>query len=194
MSIRSNRPDLDATKIPSEIDIAWAAGIYEGEGTCRLAGRTKRGFMVSVPQKEPEILYRLRDWFGGSVAKPCGKNPCFNWNVCGDRARVFIAVIYRFLTAHRRAQVDGTNGLEAIEALSLGGISMIEAYEAIGLFNEQKKSRTWRGSERNEIRRENYRKRKAEDPTFLPRLTARNNEWKARQTQNGDTNETPKTA
>lgn len=71
---------------------------------------------------------------------------------------------------------------------------MIEAYEAIGLFNEQKKSRTWRGSERNEIRRENYRKRKAEDPTFLPRLTARNNEWKARQTQNGDTNETPKTA
>lgn len=51
---RPNRPDLDATKVPSALDIAWAAGIYEGEGCARLCGRGKRSFAVHVVQKEPQ--------------------------------------------------------------------------------------------------------------------------------------------
>ena len=29
----ATKPELDATKTPTLLDIAWAAGVYEGEGT-----------------------------------------------------------------------------------------------------------------------------------------------------------------
>src|SRR5271170_6920004 len=107
MYVRPGRPDLDATKVPSLIDIAWSAGIYEGEGCCRLAGKTKRGLMIQVAQKDPELLYRLRDWFGGSVKfAHCSTVPAdqqvYSWSACGDRARIFLALIYSFMTARRK--------------------------------------------------------------------------------------------
>jgi hypothetical protein len=102
---RPNKPELDATKVPTALDIAWSAGIYEGEGTCRLCGHTKRGFMVSVAQKDPELLYRLRDWFGGSI-RGVSKSGCHNWEICGDRARIFVALIYAVLTSRRKIQAD----------------------------------------------------------------------------------------
>jgi hypothetical protein len=110
MSLRRKVENLEPTKVPTNIDIAWAAGVWEGEGSC--STHNKRRATVVVTQKDPEILYRLRDWFGGSVLGKKGINErCFVWLACGDRGRFFIALIYPFLSTRRRVQVDASQML-----------------------------------------------------------------------------------
>jgi hypothetical protein len=109
-------PKLNATKMPSELDVAWAAGLYEGEGTCcwkpttrTVKGRVYHGASdyLSVTQKDPEVLYRLRDLFGGSVYEYMVNDlPCSRWTVHGQRARNFAEKIYSFLSARRKMQID----------------------------------------------------------------------------------------
>jgi hypothetical protein len=143
MWIKPNNPALDATKVPTAIDIAWAAGIYEGEGSARLCGRGKRSLHVGIPQKDPEILYRLRDWFGGSVGKPSGGNPCYHFDICGDRARIFLALVYHFLSVRRKTQVDATNALEFLRGASPSGMTMDQLKERVISFNDEEKSKKW---------------------------------------------------
>jgi hypothetical protein len=158
---RPNKPELDATKVPNALDIAWSAGIYEGEGTCRLCGHTKRGFMVSVAQKDPELLYRLRDWFGGSI-RGVSKSGCHNWEICGDRARIFIALIYGFLTARRKAQADGTRALEFLRGTSPVGIPVSVLQNKLLLFYEEERDRRSSATckKRRAQRAEYYQKKK----------------------------------
>jgi hypothetical protein len=112
--VHKNKAGLEPTKIPTAIDIAWSAGIYEGEGSCVVSGGNvnTKSFSICVPQKDPEFLYRLRDWFGGGIKLyNVGKERRFeiyHWVVCGDNARAFVAVVYPFLTSRRRAQIDAT--------------------------------------------------------------------------------------
>lgn len=112
MIVHKNKAGLEPTKMPTAIDIAWAAGIYEGEGSCPIGGTDRRSFSVSVSQKDPEFLYKLRDWFGGGVklynVGKEGRHTIYHWVVCGDNGRLFLASIYPFLTSRRRAQIDAT--------------------------------------------------------------------------------------
>jgi hypothetical protein len=177
---RPNLVELDATKIPSVIDIAWSAGIFEGEGTVRMCGRGKRSLAVAVVQKDPEILIRMREWFGGSVCGP-NSNSVFVWNICGDRARIFVALIHSYLSARRKIQVDMTDALEFLNGKSPEGLTVEDLGLHLAAFYEERRSNTWYGTNRNEVRKANYRKRKLEDPEFLPKLLAKNSEWRARQ-------------
>jgi len=119
MIVRKDKSDLDATKIPTALDVAWAAGIYEGEGTCAASGTAGRSFSVTVTQKDPELLYRLRDLFGGGIKLYNVGNQrrfeCYHWVICGDRARAFLGAIYPFLTGRRRAQIDTTSASVFLE-------------------------------------------------------------------------------
>lgn len=90
------------TSRPSTLDIAWAAGVYEGEGTCGMGGGGK-GFCLSVSQKDPELLYRLRRLFGGSITGPT-EGGCHRWILGGIRGRGFAMTIFTFLTTRRRQQ------------------------------------------------------------------------------------------
>jgi hypothetical protein len=159
---RPNRPELEATKIPSAIDVAWSAGIYEGEGTCRLCGHTKRGFMASVTQKDPELLYRLRDWFGGSVRDNGAGIGVHTWDICGDRARIFMCLIYEFLTVRRREQLDGTNALEFLRSASPIGIPVSVLQSKLLSFYEEERDRriSATGKKRRAQRSEYYQKKK----------------------------------
>jgi hypothetical protein len=110
---------LDAVATPTDADVAFFAGFFEGEGSCgKLSG--SRALSVDVRQKDPEMLYRMRDLWGGSVkfsavrdGKPSPtfqgyeswKNPIFSWRLSGDRARNFLSQIYPFLSSRRQAQV-----------------------------------------------------------------------------------------
>src|ERR1700677_4668129 len=113
MWVRENKPGLEAIKVPTAIDIAWAAGIYEGEGSCSIKTGSAGSYSIRVSQKDPELLYRLRDFFGGTVKfyKVGAKRAfeCHCWSVNGDKARGFLAAIYPFLTARRKAQIDSSN-------------------------------------------------------------------------------------
>lgn len=140
MWVRRNKPELAPTKVPTIIDVAWSAGIYEGEGCCRLCGKTKRGFMASVAQKDPELLYRLRDWFGGSICQTRANGfEINNWNICGDTARIFIATIYEYMTARRKSQIDATGALDFLGDVSPVGLSITQLRSTMDMYYEQER-------------------------------------------------------
>jgi hypothetical protein len=111
---------LEPTKVPTNLDVAFFAGFYDGEGSVN----RRRGYAalcVHVSQKDPELLYKARDFWGGSVrfiairgkkASPTfedyesWKNPLFRWQISGDRARLFLKAIYPFLSQRRKEVID----------------------------------------------------------------------------------------
>jgi len=92
------------TERPTNRDIVWAAGFYEGEGyvTSRLQAR--------ISQVNPWPLERMRALFGGSVytythpSRP-NEQPCTVWALSGSRARGFLMTIYSLLSPRRQAQI-----------------------------------------------------------------------------------------
>jgi len=124
------KPGSEAIEHPTTLDIAWAAGIFEGEGSCR-AKITDRGYIgsaiVIVNQKKPWILQRLQALFGGTLryrdrskynsipqfleGRQIIHSELWDWRISGARARGFIMTIYKFLSPHRKAQIEKTLGL-----------------------------------------------------------------------------------
>lgn len=101
---RWSKKSLVATQKPTSQEIAWAAGLYEGEGYCDVHGSSER---VLVSQKDTWILEKLKILFGGTLQYPSKKSttPCSNWEVYGGRARGFLMTIYSFLSPRRREQI-----------------------------------------------------------------------------------------
>ena len=101
------------TGSPTIADLAWAAGIWEGEGTVIFAGT----FRMEVAQKDRWILDRLRSLFGGSVYVrrehyKGGRYILHQWYLTGPRACGFAYSIYTWLSPRRRAQVRKALGVE----------------------------------------------------------------------------------
>jgi hypothetical protein len=88
-----------AVEHPTTVDIGWAAGFFEGEGSV--------GFQASpvakVGQKDAWPLERLQRLFGGSFAKTSWGG--LQWSLHGSQARGFLLTIYSLLSPRRRAQV-----------------------------------------------------------------------------------------
>lgn len=99
---RVNRTAMNAVESPSLCDLAWAAGVYEGEGHVR--GREGDTIQVQIVQKDRWLLDRLVQLFGGAIYGPHGHSGCFNWYVSGVRARGFVLTIFTFLSPRRREQ------------------------------------------------------------------------------------------
>lgn len=98
------RRDLAPTERATTNDIRWAAGFYEGEGT---AGRHATEH-VTISQKDPWTLERMRALFGGSIYKLDPKYCCAQWSVTGARARGFLMSIYGLLSPRRQEQARKT--------------------------------------------------------------------------------------
>lgn len=113
MYTKKGKAHLEPTIRPTSLDIAWAAGFYEGEGSCSQVGRKQQGFHASICQKDAESIVRLRDFFGGSIKLyNVGKDrrfPIYKWSVCGNRGRIFLLAIYEYLTSRRKVQVEATS-------------------------------------------------------------------------------------
>ncbi len=87
--------------------IAWAAGIYEGEGT------TTRSTPIQVNQKDTWILYRLCGLFGGSV-HPCNrwdKKTLYVWSLCGESGRKLLRLFIPYLSPWRVKQIEDNGAL-----------------------------------------------------------------------------------
>jgi len=93
-------PRLAPSQKPTVQDIYWAAGIYEGEGTCN---NPKNSEKVAVSQKDTWLLYRLQELFGGAIYPD--HKPCSVWNLSGARARGFLQTIYMLLSPRRQEQI-----------------------------------------------------------------------------------------
>lgn len=104
----------------TDIDIAWLAGFYEGEGTIKCSGNR---INVRISQKDPETLYRTRELIGGSihiVRADSEQYYCHVLSVYGDNARRFIQAIYPFLSERRKEQVENAGGLRPLTGFRQG--------------------------------------------------------------------------
>ncbi len=102
----NKNPSLRPTLHPTNMDIAWAAGIYEGEGSVAIPKHSPDSIQVHVGQKEEWLTYRLRNLFGGSVChRTMNDQPFFEWQVSGARARGFLMTIYIFMSPRRQDQI-----------------------------------------------------------------------------------------
>ena len=100
---------------PTRENIAWAAGIFEGEGSFAHSGL--RRIRATVSQKDEWILLRLQQFFGGAIAlvhRNDGKPNYFTWTVTGSSARWFIASIESWLSPRRRAQLEKHTGVPPV--------------------------------------------------------------------------------
>ncbi len=75
------------------LDLAWAAGFFEGEGTTSVlkAQRDKYAYLrMSVSQKDPELLYKFQNIFKvGKVYK--NKRGVHSWD-CYRQSEVFVVL------------------------------------------------------------------------------------------------------
>lgn len=89
---------------PSTVDLAWAAGFLEGEGSF-IATKHAKSHMVSAPQMHREPLDRLAKYFGGTVAIRAKSHTPFAWQIYGARARGVMMTLYSFMTVKRKQQI-----------------------------------------------------------------------------------------
>ena len=108
-----------ATSTPTVQDVAWAAGIFEGEGHARLSNNSAN---VRIGQKDAWLVERLAALFGGTIRFPregalskingrVYPNEQKYWDLTGSRARGFLMTIYKFLSPRRQAQARNALGI-----------------------------------------------------------------------------------
>ena len=101
------------SEVPTPHDIIWAAGFFEGDGSCKpyRNGST----YLTITQKDTWVLEKLRRLFGGSIgphhidkARPELNNS--HWQLCGARARGFLMSVYELMSPRRQAQIQKALG------------------------------------------------------------------------------------
>lgn len=109
----SRRRALDPAGEATPVEVAWAAGFLEGEGTFGRDGF--RTFRVRASQNEREPLDRLVAVFGGLVSHrhpPSKPRAIFEWAASGSRAVEVMEAIYPHMSTRRRRQIDVALGRE----------------------------------------------------------------------------------
>lgn len=100
------REHLRAKISPTNLDLAWAAGFLEGEGSF-LCGNGSEN--VTAVQVNPEPLGRLKQVFGGSVSlkEDSRKNTQDHlvWMTSGARARGIMLTLFTFMSERRQGQI-----------------------------------------------------------------------------------------
>jgi hypothetical protein len=98
---------LEPTRIPTEIDIAWAAGFLEGDG---YFGRNLTTSTVEATQKEIEPLKQLQELFGGSLGEihrqGINKTTYFRWRVSGQKAMALANDMFKYMSPKRKNQIN----------------------------------------------------------------------------------------
>ena len=109
---------IPASRKPTIIDIGWAAGFLEGEGTFNVNHGALLGSAsskVSATQKQREPLERLQALFGGSIV--VFKAKYWRWTVYGSRARGVMFTMFSLLSPRRREQVKTALGYTALSGM-----------------------------------------------------------------------------
>lgn len=113
---------LMPTAEPTEKDVIFFAGFYEGEGSACRHG--KKSIVVQVPQRDPEVLFRARSLWGGSIRQDYREISV--WVMSGDRARKFLIEIFPYLSSRRQKQIEDAGGLilTGKKSAEFGGLSL----------------------------------------------------------------------
>jgi hypothetical protein len=134
---RTEQQSLLPTASPTDMDLAFFAGFYEGEGSSSIT--KSGGCVVQVPQKDPEMLFKARSFWGGSVRQISGRD-CWAWILTGDRARLFLQAIYHMLSTRRKGQVDKVKPFEltGMKGAEISGMSSDRATLRSGMTEQER--------------------------------------------------------
>ena len=106
------------------VDLAWASGIYEGEGSVGGRHNGHRGVRVSIAQKDRWILDKFVEIFGGAVyphwreARSTAQENYWAWIAYGSVARGFLLSIFTWLSPRRRGQIRSAFAAERVDTFS----------------------------------------------------------------------------
>jgi hypothetical protein len=95
--------------VERQLEIAWAAGLFEGEGT--IYRRSRGGAKLRLSMTDEEVVRKFADVFGIGVYRRClaeGPNRA-QWEAATElRAKIdeIVSLVGPFLSARRRAQVE----------------------------------------------------------------------------------------
>jgi hypothetical protein len=81
------------------IDLAWAAGYFDGEGSVSIPLQKKRWpyLQVCVSSKDERPVSRMKVLFGGALHKDGRSGGCWKWIIQTKQAGEFLFVIRPFL-------------------------------------------------------------------------------------------------
>lgn len=91
-----------------DTDIAWIAGLFEGEGSITIVNNVVR---VTIQMTDLDILQRVQDVFGGRIYS-CSKQvdhhkDSWKWTITSTKeALEFIQLIYPYLGNRRKTKAD----------------------------------------------------------------------------------------
>lgn len=183
---RTAKDGLEPVKKPTELDIAWAAGIYEGEGSCNTPTKHKSAFTVQITQKDPEFLYKLRDLFGGSVkGYDNGGFWIHHWRTSGNKGRAFLGAIYPFLTVRRKSQIDATGARiflnDAAHLVATPRISPeCQIYSSLWTWIEQKEVESRKQAKEHKTKRmDKHYADKSKDQAWMEKRRLATARWRA---------------
>jgi hypothetical protein len=95
----------------SDIELAYAAGMFDGEGSLALTRNTSARWpspQVSVSTTDCEVTSWLKQRFGGVVAHKRTyapkHRPAFDWKLTDRKALTFLAQVRPFLVIERKIQ------------------------------------------------------------------------------------------
>lgn len=99
--------------MPKTIDVAWASGLFDGEGTAGVAPRGKRYphlayLRLRVAQShDTEVLERWRDAFdlGVAINGPYTEKERYEISVCGGTAERVADEMMPYLSTPKREQI-----------------------------------------------------------------------------------------
>ncbi len=94
----------------NEVDLAWASGLFEGEGTFCFQS-TGIGSAVAIQMTDQDVLEKMKNLFGGkiTVAYEAKNNwkTCYRWTLgIKDGSEYFVNSIYPYLMSRRQAKAD----------------------------------------------------------------------------------------
>lgn len=97
-------------------DVAWLAGLLEGEGsfstmTVKHRLRTKRRITVSVMMTDEDVLRRAAGFMRAKLYGPYGpyrgcRKRCWQINLSGKQAAAWMMTLYSFMGSRRRLEIE----------------------------------------------------------------------------------------
>ena len=116
-------PDqLNDMDLLSSEELAYIAGFFDGEGYIGIVMNHGLRLIVSITNTKVEILYWLKDLFGGSVCngqRPSqNQKPIYVWTIVSREAAIFI---YRIQPYLRLKEEQSELGLEFQRTKNWGG-------------------------------------------------------------------------
>lgn len=106
------RYETSPTRVPQDLDYAWAAGFLDGEGyIAALATRTgNTRLVIKASQIDRDPIQRLRDLFGGAVfesrRRTTSGNIVWSWQVNGARAVACLEGIRPYVARKNAKRID----------------------------------------------------------------------------------------